>query len=202
MRYALCPAITFLALGIGAPALAQHHGGGHGGGGHGGGGHVGRGHAAGGHGARGHGPGLRGPTRGARHHRGRFSLGLGFGTFGYRGYGGYYGGWPPYYYAPGGYAGFGYGGSGWRVLAPQIAADPLLRNWVMLRFDFNESGRLGRDEARAANAAFWTLTDRDGDGTASDEEWNDARGVASRELQAAYDAESPPPDQPPVNSEQ
>lgn len=201
MRYALRSAITFLALGMGVPALAQHHGGGHSGGGHGsvghvGGGHVGGGHVGSGHGARGHNAGPHGTGHGVRHHRGRFFLGLGLGSFGYRGYGGYYGGWSPYY-AQGGYA-----GSGWRLLEPQIAADPLLRDWVMLRFDANGSGRLGRDEARAANAAFWILMDRDGDGAASEEEWTAARQIVSQELRAAYGVEPAPADEPPVVSKQ
>jgi len=193
MRHALRSAIIVLALGLGAPALAQHHGG-HGRGGHSGGGHVSGGHAGSGHGARGHGVGLHGTRHGARHYRGRFSLGLGFGTFGY---GGYYGGWSPYY-VQGGYPGFGFAGSGWRVLEPAIALDPLLRDWVMLRFDANGSGRLGRDEARAANAAFWSLTDRDGNGTATDAEWNAAREIAAGEVRAAYGAEPASVDESPA----
>lgn len=195
MRYALRSTITFLALGLGAPAFAQHHGG-HSRGGHGG-GHVSGGHVGSGHNARGHGSGHLGTRHGARHHRGHLSIGLGFGTFGYRGYGGYYGGWAPYY-AQGGYPGFGYAGSGWRVLEPAIALDPLLRDWVMLRFDANGSGRLGRDEARAANAAFWSLTDRDGDGSASEEEWNAARAIAAGEVRAAYGVEPATVDESPA----
>ncbi len=140
MRYALRSTITFVALGLGAPALAQHHGG-HGPGGHGG-SHVSGGHVGSGHSARGQVSGHHGTRHGARLHRGHLSIGLGFGTFGYTSYNGYYGGRFPYY-AQAGYPGFGYAGSGWRVLEPAIALDPLLRDWVMLRFDANGSGRLG-----------------------------------------------------------
>lgn len=202
MRYAICCSAALFALSLGAPAPAQHHGGhggGHRGGGHVGGGHVG-GHVGSGHVGRGHGSfGFRGRTHGFRHHRGHFSIGLGFGSFGY---GGYYPGWR-YYGMGAGYGDFGYGGSGWRVLEPDIGVDPLLRDWVMLRFDANGSGRLGRDEARAANDAFWALADRDGDGSASDEEWNAARDVAAQELQSAYGPEtSPAPDSSPPVSKQ
>lgn len=200
MRYAARCSIVVIALGLGAPAVAQHHGGGHSGGGHGGGGHVGGRHIGSGHGARGHGFGVHRRTHGARHHRGHLSIGLGFGLFGYRSYGGYYPGWSPNY-ARGSYAGFGYAGTGWRVLEPEIGVDPLLRDWVMLRFDANGSGRLGRDEARAANAAFWALADRDGDGTASDEEWNAARELAEEELRSAYGDESAPADEAPVSKQ-
>ena len=48
---------------------------------------------------------------------------------------------------------------------------------------------LGRDEARAANAAFWSLTDRNGNGSASEEEWNAAREIAAGEVRAAYGVE-------------
>ena len=205
MRHIALCSVALLALGLGAPALAQHrgghsgHSGGHRGGGHVGGGHVG-GHVGNGHVGRGHRSfGSHGRTHGSRHHRGHFSIGLGFGWFGYPSYGSYYSGFYP---SRPGYGGFGYVGSGWRVLEPDIGVDPLLRDWVMLRFDANGSGRLGRDEARAANDAFWALADRDGDGSASDEEWGAARDVAAQELQSAYGVEAVAPDGPSSDAKQ
>ena len=200
MRYLIrCSAIA-LGLGLGAPALAQHHGGGHGGG-HGGhvsgghsGGHVGSAHA-------GRGPGsfsFRRHGHRSRHRGGHVVIGLGFGSLGYGrygGYGGYYSRWP--YPMGARYGGFG-AGSGWRVLEPELAFDPLLRDWVMLRFDANGNGRLGRYEARAANESFWALADPNRDGSTSEEEWTAARQAAARELDSAYGPpESPPADSPP-----
>ena len=209
MRYLIRCSVIALGLGLGAPALAQHHGGGHGGGhgsGHGGGhargGHSGGGHIGSAHAGRGHGSfSFRRHGHRSRH-RGRVVIGLGFGSHrygGFGGYGGYYSRWP--YPIGGGYGRFGLPGSGWRMLEPELGMNPLLRDWVMLRFDANGNGRLGRHEARAANEAFWALADPNRDGSTSDEEWTAARQAAERELEAEYGPpEPPPPDTaPPVS---
>jgi hypothetical protein len=76
---------------------------------------------------------------------------------------------------------FGYAGDGWATLDGWMRRDPLLRQWVLHRFDLNGDTWLSVPEATMARRAFYALADANRSGIITSEEfvygWSTVRGA-------------------------
>ena len=72
---------------------------------------------------------------------------------------------------------FTYAGSGWSTLDGWMRGDPLLRQWVLHRFDADGDGMLSINEAAMARQVFYTLADSNRSGIITSEEFLNGWGT-------------------------
>lgn len=77
-------------------------------------------------------------------------------------------------------------GEGWAALDGWMRGDPMLRHWVMYRFDLDADGGLAADEAALARRAFYAVADANRSGVISREEFVSGWSSARRELRSVY----------------
>ena len=66
---------------------------------------------------------------------------------------------------------FAYAGDGWATLDGWMRGDPLLRHWVLHRFDLNGDTWLSVSEAAMARHAFYSLADANRSGIVTSDEF-------------------------------
>jgi hypothetical protein len=77
-------------------------------------------------------------------------------------------------------------GEGWASLDGWMRGDPVLRAWVVFRFDADADGWLSADEAEAARTAFYAMADLNGSGRMTSEEFVVGWAKARAELDSLY----------------
>lgn len=77
-------------------------------------------------------------------------------------------------------------GDGWLVLDGWMRGDPLLRHWVLHRFDIDGDGWLTSLEGEAARRAFYELADGNDSGRITSEEFVDGWTQVRQELRSFY----------------
>lgn len=82
--------------------------------------------------------------------------------------------------------GFSYFGDGWPVLDGWMRGDPLLRHWVLHRFDLNGDTWLSEPEARTARRTFYAMADGNGSGRMTSEEFVTGWMRVRQELHGFY----------------
>ena len=79
-------------------------------------------------------------------------------------------------------------GVGWAMLDGWMRGDPVLRQWVLSRFDANRDTWLSEGEAAAARRTFYAMADTNGSGRITSEEFVLGWVQARDELRRAYEA--------------
>ena len=83
-------------------------------------------------------------------------------------------------------AAFSYAGDGWATLDGWMRGDPLLRQWVVHRFDLNGDTWLSVAEATMARRAFYALADANRSGIITSEEFVNGWGTVRGAVFGAY----------------
>ena len=77
-------------------------------------------------------------------------------------------------------------GDGWMLLDGWMRGDPLLRHWVLHRFDLDGDAWLTASEAEAAQRTFYQIADANGSGRITSEEFVDGWAQVRQELRGFY----------------
>jgi len=77
-------------------------------------------------------------------------------------------------------------GAGWALLDGWMRGDPVLRQWVLSRFDANGDTWLSEDEAEVARRTFYSMADTNGSGRITSEEFVLGWAQARDELRRTY----------------
>lgn len=81
---------------------------------------------------------------------------------------------------------FAYVGNGWTTLDGWMRRDPLLRQWIALRFDADGDRALSPGEAAMARQAFYTLADANRSGIITSEEFVEGWGTVRAAVFSPY----------------
>ena len=81
---------------------------------------------------------------------------------------------------------FAYAGEGWATLDGWMRGDPLLRHWVLNRFDLNGDTWLSVSEAATARRAFYSLADANRSGVITSEEFVSGWGMVRAAVFGGY----------------
>lgn len=88
--------------------------------------------------------------------------------------------------APDRFGMFRYAGGGWAELDGWMRGDPILRHWVLFRFDLDADGYLAPDEAAMARRAFYEMADANRSDRITSEEFVTGWSAVRQELRGFY----------------